>query len=84
MRYQTLQVGVCTIGCPALQPKAFSNWGMLETTPFTLPCAKNAGWFADRDFNHMHHERGPVSRIYASVLEPGAVAVGDAAVLEPR
>src|SRR3954454_18332321 len=41
---------------------------LVETTPFALPCAKNAGWFADRDFNHMHHERGPVSRIYASVL----------------
>jgi MOSC domain-containing protein YiiM len=57
---------------------------LVETTPFTLPCAKNAGWFADRDFNRMHHERGAVSRIYASVLEPGAIAVGDAAVLEPR
>ena len=32
----------------------------------------------------MHHERGPVSRIYARVLEPGEISVGDDAVLEPR
>jgi hypothetical protein len=31
----------------------------------------------------MHHERGPVSRVYATVLQPGVIAVGDAAVLEP-
>ena len=31
--YQTLQVGVCTIGWPALQPKAFWNSGMFDTTP---------------------------------------------------
>jgi MOSC domain-containing protein YiiM len=31
----------------------------------------------------MHHDRGPVSRVYATVLEPGTVRVGDAAILEP-
>jgi MOSC domain-containing protein YiiM len=31
----------------------------------------------------MHHDRGPVSRVYASVLEPGRITVGDAATLEP-
>ena len=40
-------------------------------------------WFAGGDFEAMHHERGPVSRVYATVLTPGSVAVGDAVVLEP-
>jgi hypothetical protein len=31
--YQTLQVGVCTMGWPVLQLKAFWNCGMFETTP---------------------------------------------------
>jgi MOSC domain-containing protein YiiM len=56
---------------------------LLEASVFALPCSNNARWFRDGDFNHMHHERGPVSRIYASVIEGGAVRPGDAAVLEP-
>ena len=56
---------------------------LAECTLFALPCRFNAQWFIGRDFNLMHHERGPVSRIYARVLEPGAVRVGDAVVLEP-
>jgi MOSC domain-containing protein YiiM len=56
---------------------------LVEAAPFSLPCSKNAAWFIDRDFNRMHHERGAVSRIYASVLETGRIATGDAAVLEP-
>jgi MOSC domain-containing protein YiiM len=50
---------------------------------YTLPCAKNARWFRDRAFDLMHHDRGPVSRVYATVLEPGTIAAGDPAVLEP-
>jgi MOSC domain-containing protein YiiM len=56
---------------------------LLEVTVFSLPCTHNAQWFADRDYRHMHHERGPVSRVYAWVLEPGTVATGDPVVLEP-
>ena len=56
---------------------------LLEMTPWALPCSKNAQWFIGRDSSLMHHDRGPVSRIYASVLEPGAVSVGDDVVLEP-
>lgn len=38
LRYQTLQAFSRTMGCPPLQPKAFWNSGMLETTPFTRAC----------------------------------------------
>ncbi|MEX2618870.1 MAG: MOSC domain-containing protein [Egibacteraceae bacterium] len=48
------------------------------------PCAKNARWFVDGDFMRMSHDRHPGwSRWYATVLEPGVVAVGDPAVVEP-
>jgi MOSC domain-containing protein YiiM len=56
---------------------------LAEVSVFALPCASNAPWFLRRDFGRMHHERGPVSRVYASVVEPGRIATGDAAVLEP-
>jgi len=56
---------------------------LLEATPFAAPCTKNARWFADHDSSRIHHQRGPLSRIYASVLEPGTVTTGDEVVLEP-
>jgi MOSC domain len=56
---------------------------LAEASLFALPCANNAGWFSDRDFTRIHHERGPVSRMYATVLEPGEVDVGDDVILEP-
>ena len=49
----------------------------------TVPCAKNARWFRDGDFMRMSHDRHPGwSRWYATVVEPGEVAVGDAVVVE--
>jgi MOSC domain-containing protein YiiM len=56
---------------------------LCEVSCYALPCASNKPWFIDGDFRVMHHERGPVSRVYATVLEPGGIGVGDAAVLEP-
>lgn len=50
---------------------------------YAIPCKQNTGWFIDGDFMVMHHDRGPVSRVYATVVEPGRIRVGDAAVLEP-
>lgn len=50
---------------------------------YAVPCVHNKGWFADGDFGRMHHDRGPVSRVYATVLEPGSITTGDPAVLEP-
>jgi MOSC domain-containing protein YiiM len=56
---------------------------LAEVSVFALPCAQNAPWFVERRFDRMHHERGPVSRVYATVREAGAVVLGDDVVLEP-
>ncbi len=50
---------------------------------YAVPCTHNARWFKDGNFEVMHHDRGPVSRVYATVLEPGSITTGDPAVLEP-
>lgn len=56
-----------------------------ELTLFSLPCSKNAKWFLNGDFNRMHHAAEPgVSRMYAAVLVPGVVSVGDSAILQLR
>lgn len=54
---------------------------LCEVWSYTTPCTKNARWFSDGRFDRMHHREGPVSRVYALVLEPGAIAVDDRAVL---
>jgi hypothetical protein len=56
---------------------------LLEISTYSVPCRKNAAWFTDGHFGLMHHRHGPVSRVYATVLRPGAVHQGDAVVLEP-
>jgi hypothetical protein len=56
---------------------------LCEVSSFAVPCKQNAQWFVDGAFTLMHHDRGPVSRVYATVLEPGGIAVGDTAILEP-
>lgn len=56
---------------------------LCEVSSYALPCFQNSAWFRDGDFELMHHERGPVSRVYATVLETGRISVGDAVVLEP-
>ncbi len=58
---------------------------LVETSPYAIPCRKNAQWFLGGDFGRMAHERQPgVSRIYAQVLDGGPVAVGDPVVVEPE
>ena len=54
---------------------------LCEVSAWALPCTHNRAWFSDGDFKRMHHERGPVSRAYATVLEPGTITTGDTAVL---
>jgi hypothetical protein len=55
---------------------------LLETSLYALPCAKNAAWFKNRDFERMHHRREiGVSRLYASVLQPGTLRTGDPVAL---
>jgi MOSC domain-containing protein YiiM len=54
-----------------------------EVMSYAPPCRHNAQWFRNGEFGLMHHERGPVSRVYAVVREPGTILTGDPAVLEP-
>ena len=57
---------------------------LCETSLYALPCASNAPWFLDRRFVRMHHDtEDGVSRIYASVLEPGRIATGDTVTIVP-
>jgi MOSC domain-containing protein YiiM len=56
---------------------------LCEVTAYALPCFQNRAFFKDDNFRAMHHESGPVSRVYATVLQPGSVRAGDPAVLEP-
>lgn len=54
-----------------------------EVVAYALPCAQNARWFQGGDFNVMHHRRGPVSRVYALVTQPGVITTGDDIVVMP-
>lgn len=56
---------------------------LCEISGIATPCRQNAPWFLDGDFRAMSDERGAVSRMYATVLGPGTITVGDEAVLEP-
>lgn len=50
---------------------------------FATPCRSTAASFLGGDFNRMNIDRGPVSRVYATVLEPGRIVSGDTIELEP-
>jgi MOSC domain-containing protein YiiM len=51
----------------------------LKITSHATPCATIAGCFADGDVTRLHHRAHPgESRLYAQVLIPGRIAVGDA------
>jgi MOSC domain-containing protein YiiM len=57
---------------------------LIEVSAFATPCAKNAQWFADGDFNRIEHDRHPGwSRAYAWVLRGGRVSTGAQVVVEP-
>ncbi len=56
---------------------------LCEISAYALPCFQNKPWFKDGEFEVMNHEQGDVSRVYATVLERGSIAVGQPAVLEP-
>jgi MOSC domain-containing protein YiiM len=55
---------------------------LAETTSWAIPCRHNAQWFTDGDFRKMSHERGAVSRLYATVLEPGTITAGDSVTVQ--
>jgi len=50
---------------------------------YAIPCKTTANCFVDGHFDVMHHRHGPVSRVYATVVEPGVLRHGDAVLLEP-
>lgn len=50
---------------------------------YAEPCRSNARFFLGGDFHRMNVRRGPVSRVYATVLEPGRIVTGDVIELEP-
>ncbi|MEP0549048.1 MAG: MOSC domain-containing protein [Rhodothermales bacterium] len=50
----------------------------LEVTKYTTPCNTIAAYFAERQFKRISEERHPGwSRLYARVLRPGTLRVGD-------
>lgn len=56
---------------------------LAQLSSFAVPCSHQAQWFTDRDFSRLHHEKGEISRLYAAVIEPGTISVGDAVIVEP-
>ena len=61
---------------------------MCEVWAYAVPCKKNAQWMKDGDFGRLHHDResefgGAISRVYATVTEPGLVHPDDTVTLEP-
>lgn len=56
---------------------------ILELSVPAIPCAKNSQWFADGDFDRLHHDRHPgETRWYACVMSDGEIRVGDPVVVE--
>jgi MOSC domain-containing protein YiiM len=73
-------VTVAGLDWAALRPglRLAAGNAVVEVTVPALPCAANAGWFADGDVMRIDHRRHPgSSRQYALVVRPGRVAVGD-------
>ncbi|MEN6394722.1 MAG: MOSC domain-containing protein, partial [Anaerolineaceae bacterium] len=51
---------------------------LVEVTEFTKPCAMIMGSFKDGDIMRISQVQHPGwSRVYAKVLSPGQVAIGD-------
>ncbi len=56
----------------------------LEVVSYTTPCRKNMRWFADKRYSRIHQKHYPgSSRVYARVLQSGAIATGDTVTLIP-
>ena len=56
---------------------------VLEVTSYTTPCSNIAPSFADGNSNRIHQNRyDGWSRVYARVLQTGAIQVGDQVVVE--
>ena len=70
-------------GIPAFFTKTGVGTVVADVQAYAVPCRHNAQWFTDGDFNRMSSRRGPVSRVYATVIEPGRIVTGDTVILEP-
>lgn len=54
---------------------------------YAVPCKQLAHLFVDRDFGRIHHDRdrengGASCRVYATVIRPGSIRVGDPVTFE--
>ena len=70
-----------TVVRPGVQIRVGTVLALVQA--YAQPCRSNARWFLGGDFDRMNIERGPVSRVYATVLRPGRIVTGDAIVVEP-
>jgi MOSC domain-containing protein YiiM len=58
---------------------------VIEVTRFTSPCQNVGGAFRGGEYSRVSQKRHPGwSRVYARVLEPGAIRAGDPVVRLPR
>lgn len=79
-------ITVSGLDWPSVRPGVRLRLGpdvICEISSFSTPCQKNAQWFSDGDFRRIDESRGPLSRMYASVLASGTLHVGDAVTLLP-
>ncbi len=79
-------VTVAGVDWAGLRPGTVVRLGTVtvEISAHATPCAKNAAWFADHKFRRIDHDDHPGwSRLYASVLEPGVIDLGDPIEVEP-
>lgn len=77
--YAGENITVSGIPAEAFRPGAQFRCGDVRgfLTAYTLPCSKNSQWFLNKEFHHMHHEHGPLSRVYAMVTHIGDINIGD-------
>lgn len=54
-----------------------------QLSAYAIPCGHQAQWFTDGDFSRLHHDNGDISRLYATVIEPGTISTGDRIIVEP-
>ncbi len=79
-------VTLAGIDWPTIRPGVRVQVGeaLVEVSGYATPCAKNTRWFVDGAIDRIDQRRHPGwSRAYAWVLRSGAVAPGDAALVEP-
>lgn len=79
-------VTVAGLDWPTIRPGTRLGLGtcVLEVSSYATPCSQISRWFTGRQFIRIDEDANPGwARIYAWVLRPGVVAVGDAVVVEP-